>query len=115
MILRESSLACSGFSRAVAVETADGTRSNADHFEQQHFVLRVEGPRVIFDYRARHKELLEDITPADVVWTCRLLDRITDRGPRSVCLNVTDLARRDSGAAVHLLEQCLLLFAAWDR
>jgi hypothetical protein len=34
---------------------------------------------VIFDYRARHKELLEDITPADVVWTCRLLDRITDK------------------------------------
>ena len=56
-----------------------GTRSNAEHFEQQRLVERVEGNRVIFDYRARHKELLEDITPADVVWTCRLLDQITDK------------------------------------
>ena len=28
---------------------------------------------------ARHREVLEDITPADVVWACRLLDRITDK------------------------------------
>jgi hypothetical protein len=56
-----------------------GTRSNVEHFEQQRLVERVEGSRVIFDYRARHKELLEDITPADVVWTCRLLDQITDK------------------------------------
>lgn len=56
-----------------------GTQSNVDHFEQQRLVERVEGNRVIFDYRARHKELLEDLTPADVVWTCRLLDQITDQ------------------------------------
>lgn len=56
-----------------------GTQSNVDHFEQQRLVLGVEGQRVLFDYRARHKELLDDITPADVVWTCKLLDQITDK------------------------------------
>jgi hypothetical protein len=56
-----------------------GTQSNVDHFEQQQLISKVEGQHVAFDYHARHKELLDDITPADVVWTCRLLDRITDR------------------------------------
>ncbi len=32
-----------------------------------------------FDYQARHRELLENITPADVVWLCSLLDKISDR------------------------------------
>ena len=40
--------------------------------------LGVENGRVQFDYHARHKELLENITPADVVWICRLFNRITD-------------------------------------
>jgi hypothetical protein len=33
---------------------------------------------VKFDYRARHKELFEEITPSDVVWTARLFARLTD-------------------------------------
>ena len=56
-----------------------GTQSNVDHFEQQRLIEKVDGQRVIFDYKARHKELLDDITPADVVWTCKLLDQITDK------------------------------------
>ena len=40
---------------------------------------RVEDGRVQFDYQARHKELLEDITAADVVWIAELFARITDR------------------------------------
>jgi hypothetical protein len=34
---------------------------------------------VQFDYHARHRELLQYISPADVVWVCRLFDRITDK------------------------------------
>jgi len=55
-----------------------GNRNNIDDFETQRLVLGVENGRVQFDYHARHKELLENITPADVVWICRLLSRVTD-------------------------------------
>ncbi len=56
-----------------------GNRNNIDDFETQRLVLGVANGRVQFDYHARHKELLENITPADVVWVCRLLNRITDQ------------------------------------
>ena len=56
-----------------------GNRNNVDDFETQRLVLGVENGRVQFDYHARHKDLLSSITPADVVWICRLLARITDR------------------------------------
>ena len=56
-----------------------GNRNNIDDFESQKLVLGVQNGRVQFDYHARHKDLLADITPADVVWICRLFDRITDR------------------------------------
>jgi hypothetical protein len=55
-----------------------GNRNNIADFESQRLVLGVEGGRVQFDYHARHKELLENITPADVVWICRMFSRITD-------------------------------------
>jgi hypothetical protein len=55
-----------------------GNRNNVDDFERQRFVLGVENGRVQFDYQARHRELLENITPADVVWICRILDKISD-------------------------------------
>jgi hypothetical protein len=55
-----------------------GNRNNIDDFEKQRLVLGVEGGRVQFDYHARHKELLENITPADVVWICKMFSRITD-------------------------------------
>jgi hypothetical protein len=56
-----------------------GNRNNVDDFERQRFVLGVENGRVQFDYHARHRELLADIAPADVVWICRILDKISDR------------------------------------
>jgi hypothetical protein len=55
-----------------------GNRNNIDDFESQKLVLGVDNGRVQFDYHARHKDLLSDITPADVVWICRLFNRITD-------------------------------------
>ena len=56
-----------------------GNRNNIDDFESQQLVLGVQDGRVQFDYHARHKELLTDITPEDVVWICRLFERITDQ------------------------------------
>jgi hypothetical protein len=56
-----------------------GNRNDIDDFESQRFVLGVDRGRVQFDYDARHKELLETITPADVVWICRILNRLTDK------------------------------------
>ena len=44
----------------------------------------MENEVVDFDYHARHDELFKDIRPADVVWTCRLLSRITDEQWRTL-------------------------------
>jgi hypothetical protein len=55
-----------------------GNRNSVEDYESQGFIVGVENGRVQFDYQARHKDLLEDITPADVVWISRLFARITD-------------------------------------
>lgn len=56
-----------------------GSRNDVRDFESQEFVAKVDHGHVVLDYHARHRELLKDITPADVVWTCRLLAQLTDR------------------------------------
>ena len=56
-----------------------GNRNNIADFESQRFVLGVKNGRVQFDYQARHRELLENIAPDDVVWMCRILARISDQ------------------------------------
>ena len=54
-------------------------RNDVDEFERHAFVRGVtrEG-RVRFAFRGLHRELLADITPADVAWTCERLARLTD-------------------------------------
>ena len=37
------------------------------------------GDRIEFDYRGIYKTIVETVTPADVVWTCRLLSRLSDQ------------------------------------
>jgi hypothetical protein len=56
-----------------------GNRNSVGDYESQGFIVGVAQGRVQFDYQARHKELLEDITPADVVWVSRLFARISDQ------------------------------------
>ena len=56
-----------------------GNRNSVDDYERQNFVIGVKDGRVQFDYQARHRELLEDITPGDVAWICGLFARITDQ------------------------------------
>jgi hypothetical protein len=56
-----------------------GSKLNVEDFESQNLIARVDNGRVKFDYHARHRELMADITPADVAWVCALLDQITDK------------------------------------
>ena len=55
-----------------------GSRNDIDGFEQVDLVKKVDGSEVTLDYRGQHRELLEDISIADVVWACELMNRLTD-------------------------------------
>jgi hypothetical protein len=57
---------------------AQGSRNDVDDFEEQGFIRSVEGRRVTFDYRGIHDGLVETVTVEDVVWTCRLMARISE-------------------------------------
>jgi hypothetical protein len=56
-----------------------GTRNDVEDFESQQYVLGVDDGRVRFDYHGRHRELLDGLTPQDVVWACERIARLTDR------------------------------------
>ena len=55
-----------------------GSENDLHAFEKQRFVTGVDDGRVKFDYGWAHRELLRDITPADVRWACALLARLSD-------------------------------------
>lgn len=57
----------------------DAPRGDIDAFESTPFIRGVENGRVRFDYRGRHRQLFDDIRPADVRWICQALGRLTDR------------------------------------
>ena len=41
--------------------------------------LLITGGRIEFDYKGIYKEVVDTVTPADVVWTCRLMSRLSDQ------------------------------------
>jgi hypothetical protein len=54
-------------------------RNDIDEFEQHGFIDKVDADgRVEFEYRGRHKELLKDLTAADVHWICGRLAQLND-------------------------------------
>jgi hypothetical protein len=55
-----------------------GTRNDLEGFEEQGFVVRVNGDRVVFDYRGIYRDVIDSVTPADVAWTSALMSRLTD-------------------------------------
>jgi hypothetical protein len=55
-----------------------GTRNNIEDFESEDLVRRVDDGHVHFTYKARHRLVVKDIPVSDVVWTCRLLDRLSE-------------------------------------
>ena len=65
--------------RVLGARVAQGNRNDLEDFEQQGFIKSVSGGRIEFDYKGIYKGVVETVTPADVVWTCRLLSRLSDQ------------------------------------
>jgi hypothetical protein len=55
-----------------------GSRNDVADFEAQGFIKGLDGQRVKFDYNGIHPKIVETVTVDDVVWTCRLMGRISD-------------------------------------
>ncbi len=64
--------------RVLGARIAQGNRNNLEDFEGQGFIKAVAGDRVEFDYGGIYKHIVETVTAADVLWTCRLLARLSD-------------------------------------
>lgn len=54
-------------------------RNDVVEFETEAFTKGVENGHVKFNWSGFHGGLLEDLTPADVHWTCERLARLTDK------------------------------------
>jgi len=67
-------LSATGFVRAL-----QGSKGNIEDFEEQGYVRLDEAGRLDFDYKAVDKDLVGNVTPADVVWACGLFSRLSDR------------------------------------
>ena len=65
------------FFAMIGTRGQQGSKNNVDDFERQGFIERVEGTRVIFDYRGMNSALLTTVTVPDVVWACELLSRLS--------------------------------------
>jgi len=57
---------------------SQGSKNDLEGFERHGFIKNVSGNRVEFDYRGMYGELLNRVTPPDVVWACELMSRIPD-------------------------------------
>ena len=55
-----------------------GSRNDLEDFEGQGFIKGVDGTRVDFDYRGIHRSLIETLSTNDIVWTSRLMARLSD-------------------------------------
>jgi hypothetical protein len=58
---------------------SQGTKNDIAGFERRGFITEVDDDRVEFDYRGMNEELTTIVTVADVVWSCELLARLSDR------------------------------------
>ena len=67
-----------GIARLLGARVAQGNRNNLEDFEKQGFITGVSGNRVEFDYHGIYDHVVETVTADDVVWTCRLLARLSD-------------------------------------
>ena len=64
--------------RFIGARVAQGNRNDLEDFEGQGFVKGVAGNRVEFDYGGIYRYVVDTVTVDDVVWTCRLLSRLSD-------------------------------------
>ena len=54
-------------------------RNDVVEFETEAFTKGVSNGKVKFNWSGFHKELVTELTPADVRWTCERLGRLSDR------------------------------------
>jgi hypothetical protein len=55
-----------------------GSRNDLAGFEEQGFIKGVTESDVQFHYRGIYRDVVDSVTPADVVWACGLLGRLSD-------------------------------------
>jgi hypothetical protein len=55
-----------------------GSRNEVDDFVEQGFIKEIDGQQVKFHYNGIHQKLVDTITVKDVVWTSRLMSRVSD-------------------------------------
>jgi hypothetical protein len=67
-----------GIARVLGARIAQGNRNNLEDFEEQGFIKSVNGNRVEFDYHGIYQTIVDTVTVDDVVWTSRLMARISD-------------------------------------
>jgi uncharacterized protein len=54
-----------------------GTRNNIEEFVSENLIREVDDGSVRFAYKSRHRGLVNDIPADDVLWICRLMNRLT--------------------------------------
>jgi hypothetical protein len=67
-----------GIARVLGARIAQGNRNNLEDFEEQGFIKAVNGNRVEFDYDGIYQSIVDTVTVNDVVWTSKLLSRLSD-------------------------------------
>jgi len=55
-----------------------GTRNDIADYERLTLIRKVEGSKVELDYKGPHTDVLKRLSPADIVWGCELLNRLSD-------------------------------------
>jgi hypothetical protein len=64
--------------RWLGARIAQGNRNDVEAFEQQGFIEQVNGDRLEFDYSGIYQKVVDTVRVEDVVWTARLLSRLSD-------------------------------------
>ena len=67
------------FLRMMRLRGGQGTRNDIAGFEAQGFIKSVDGSDVDFHYKGIYPDIVDRVTAEDVLWTCRLLARLSDR------------------------------------
>jgi hypothetical protein len=57
---------------------SQGSKNDLEGFEEQGFILRVDGDDVSFDYRGLNQKLVDRVKVADVLWACERMAKIPD-------------------------------------
>ena len=55
-----------------------GTRNDIDDYESLSLIRKASESNVQLDYRGRYTDILKRLTPADVLWACELMNRLSD-------------------------------------